>query len=88
MSITSIRLQPELEETLKDMAKKLQRSRNWLINQAVKEFIEKQASEEKRWQETLQALDSVKAGKVIDAEAVHAWLESWGADTELQQPKT
>ena len=88
MSITSIRLQPELEETLQDMAKKLQRSRNWLINQAVKEFIEKQASEEKRWQETLQALDSVKAGKVIDAEAVHAWLESWGTDTELQKPKT
>ena len=40
MPITSIRLQAELEEPLMLMAKKFQRSKNWMINQAIKEFVE------------------------------------------------
>ena len=60
MGVTSIRLQPEVEEPLKLLSKKLDRSRNYLINQAIKEFIEKQAIEEKRWADTVLALESVK----------------------------
>ena len=38
--------------------------------------------DEKRWQDTLDALESVKEGKVIDGEKVHDWLESWGTAQE------
>ncbi len=87
MSVTSIRLQPEIEKTLDEAAKKLQRSKNWLINQAIKEFLQKESLEDKRWQDTLKALDSLNSGKVIDGTSVHSWLESWGSDTEVQKPK-
>lgn len=87
MSVTSVRLQKELETPLEDLAKKLHRSKNWLINQAVKEFVEKGNLETQRWTETLQALDSVEQGKVVDSEDVHKWLDTWGTEKELSPPK-
>ena len=87
MSVTSIRLQKELEAPLEDLARKSHRSKNWIINQAVKEFVERGSMEERRWAETLQAIDSVEQGKVVGSEEVHEWLESWGSDSELSPPK-
>jgi len=83
MSVTSIRLQKDLESPLEDLAKKLHRSKNWLINQAVKEFVERGSLEERRWVETMQALDSVEQGKIIGSKEVHGWLNSWGNYDEV-----
>ena len=87
MSTTSIRLQPEIEEPLRNLSKKLDRSRNYLINQAVKEYIERQVMEDLRWAGTLPALKSVQTGKTIPGDQVISWLESWGTDKELPKPK-
>lgn len=88
MSVTTVRLQPEVEESLLDMAQKLQRSKSWLINQALREYFERQSLEQDRWQETLQAMESVAQGKVVSGEAVNTWLQSWGSADELSPPKT
>lgn len=88
MSITTVRLQPDLEENLQTMATSLHRSKSWLINQAVKEFIERSHSEQQRWQQTLQAMESVAQGRMVAGEAVHAWLKSWGTENELPPPES
>lgn len=88
MSVTSIRLQPDLEAPLEVLCKKLDRSKNYIINQAVKEFIRQQELAEQRWQDTLPALESVKAGKAVPADKVYEWMRSWGTDSELQKPKS
>ena len=87
MSVTTVRLQPELEESLGVMAEKTHRSKSWLINQALREFFERQELEQSRWQETLQAMESVAQGKAVSAEAVNTWLQSWGSANELPPPK-
>lgn len=87
MSVTSIRLQPEIENPLEKLATKLDRSKNYLINQAIKEFIARRALDEARWDETLEALDSVKSNKLIEEQSVNEWLESWGSENELTPPK-
>ncbi len=87
MSVTSVRLQPEIENPLEQLATKLDRSKNYLINQAIKEFIARRALDEARWDETLEALDSVKSNKLIEEQRVNEWLESWGAENELKPPK-
>lgn len=87
MSVTTVRLQPEVEESLSAMASKLQRSKSWIINQALGEFLARQSQEQSRWQETLQAMESVAQGKVVSGDAVHAWLESWGSAHEVTPPK-
>ena len=86
MSVTTVRLQPEVEEGLEAMADKLQRTKSWLINQALREYIERETVERLRWQQTLKAMESVARGQVVDGEAVHAWLESWGTENELSAP--
>lgn len=87
MSVTTVRLQPDIEQSLQAMAEALQRSKSWVINQAVKEFAEKQALEQERWQETLKAMASVAQGQVVKGDDVHAWLQSWGTAEELSVPK-
>jgi predicted transcriptional regulator len=88
MGVTSIRLNPEIEKPLEKLTEKLDRSRNYLINQAVKEFVMRQAMEQDRWQDTLEALDSVKNGRLIDADIVEKWMNSCGSDDELPMPTT
>jgi len=86
MSVTSIRLQSDIESPLEELAKKLDRSKNYLINQALKEFIARQSMDDNRWEETLQALSSIESGKSIPESEVSAWLKSWGTDEELSPP--
>ena len=86
MGVTSVRLQAEIETPLEALAKRLERSKNYLINQAIKEFLERQSLEEERWRETVSAIESVKAARRVPEADVNAWLNSWGAENELKPP--
>jgi predicted transcriptional regulator len=87
MGVTTVRLQPELEESLEAVAAKLQRSKSWLINEALREYLAREQEEAARWADTLAALESVRAGRVVEAEGVHDWLRSWGTSKEVRAPK-
>ena len=87
MSITSIRLADDVEKPLESLANKLDRSKNYLINQAIKEFLAKNSLAESRWAETLEALDSIKSGRSLDESDVNAWLNSWGTGGRQEPPK-
>ena len=71
MGVTSIRLKAEIEIPLEDLSKKLDRSKNYLINRAIKEFLDRELIGNSRWGETLEALDSVKSGKLVDEKQVN-----------------
>ena len=86
MGVTSVRLNSDIEAPLENLAKRLDRSKNYLINQAIKEFVVRQAMEDSRWEDTLKALDSVKEGKVINESEVISWLKTWGTDSESSPP--
>jgi predicted transcriptional regulator len=88
MGITSIRLSDDVDQPLNALAKKLDRSKNYIINQAIKEFLAKQSLEQSRWQETLEALESIREGKSIDETDVNAWLNSWGTENPTQPPES
>ena len=86
MSVTSVRLNSDIETPLENLARRLDRSKNYLINQAIKEFLARQAMEDSRWEDTLKALDSIKKGKVIDESEVISWLKTWGTESESSPP--
>jgi len=50
MSVTTVRLQAEVEQHLEAIASRLHRSKGWVINQALSEYIEKQQLEQERWE--------------------------------------
>jgi predicted transcriptional regulator len=87
MGVTSIRLSADVEAPLETLAQRLDRSKNYLINQAIKEFVARQAMDDARWEDTLKALASIKEGKTIDESEVVSWLRSWGTDDESPAPR-
>lgn len=87
MGVTSIRLSEDVEVSLEQLAKKLDRSKNYLVNQAVREFVWRQAMEEIRWTDTVEALESVKAGRLVESGKVTQWLKSWGSDSPKSPPE-
>ena len=86
MSVTSLRLSQGIEAPLENLAQRLDRSKNYIINLAIKDFIARQMMEDSRWDDTLAALNSVKSGKLINESSVTEWLQSWGTDKELSPP--
>jgi len=86
MSITSVRLNDDIEKPLESLAKKLDRSKSYLINQAIREFVARQSVNDLRWEETLEAIESVTRGELIDESEVNAWLNSWGTENLKQAP--
>lgn len=86
MSVTSVRIQEDLKQPLEDLADKLSRSRNWLINEALKEYLSRHKSDSIKWRDTLEAIDSIENSEVIEGDKVHAWLNSWGTKNEKKPP--
>lgn len=86
MGMTTVRLPPETEQELDELAGRLDRSKGWVINQALAEYAARQRLEQVRWLETLEALEAVAEGRVVDADRVHAWLRSWGTPSETTSP--
>lgn len=88
MSNTSIRLSKDIDQPLESLARKMDRSKNYLINQAIREYLIRQSQEESRWEDTRQALESIQAGHSVDESEVNAWLNSWGTANRRKTPGT
>lgn len=78
-----------LADKVDQMASRLERSRGWIMKQALSAWI---AQEEERDRLTQEALADVDAGRVIDHhvidhQAVQAWAESLGTDQPLPVPR-
>lgn len=73
-----------LAEKVDQMAARLERSRGWIMKQALSAWI---AQEEERDRLTQEALADVDAGLVVDPLAVQAWADSLGADQPLPLPR-
>lgn len=73
-----------LAEKVEQMAVRLERSRGWIMKQALSNWI---ALEEERSRLTREAMTDVDAGNVISHQSVQAWVDSLGTDMSLQVPR-
>lgn len=87
MNATTVRLRPEIEKGLDEMAASTRRTKSWLINEALGDYLARKESGQARWEETLQAVASVAQGHVASGKDVHAWLQTWGKNNEIKPPK-
>ena len=74
----------QLAEQVDHLAQRLDRSRGWIVKQALSAWVEQ---EEERRRLTLEALADVDTGNVIDHRAVQAWAESLDTDAPLPAPR-
>jgi predicted transcriptional regulator len=87
MAVTSVRLTPEVEKKLASVAERARRTKSWLIQEAVRDYLDRMGQDERRWADTLEALASVKAGRVIAGDDMMDWIASWGKKTEKKPPR-
>ena len=73
-----------LAEKVEQVAARLERSRGWIVKQALSAWIDQ---EEERSRMTREALDDVDAGRVIDHQAIQAWADSLSTSNPLPVPR-
>ncbi len=73
-----------LADKVDQMADRLERSRGWIMKQALSAWV---AQEEERDRLTREAIADVDAGDVISHQAVQAWADSLGTDNPLPVPR-
>jgi predicted transcriptional regulator len=72
-----------LAEKVDALAVRIERSRGWIMKQALAAWIDQ---EEERHQMTLEALADVDAGRLIDHRHIQAWADSLSTDNPLPPP--
>jgi predicted transcriptional regulator len=73
-----------LAEKIDQLAARLERSRGWVVKQALTAWVDQ---EEERSRLTREALADVDARMVVDHRSVQAWAESLGTDQPLPLPR-
>lgn len=67
----------ELAERVDELAERLERSRGWVVKQALTDWV---ALEDERRQLTLEALADVDSGRVVEHDSMISWAAGFGAD--------
>lgn len=73
-----------LAEKVDQLAARLERSRGWIMKQALSDWIDQ---EEERSRLTREALADVDAGCVISHQSIQAWADSLNTDKPLPVPR-
>jgi predicted transcriptional regulator len=74
-----------LAEKVDELAARLDRSRGWIVKQALTDWVER---EEERYRLTRIALSDVDEGRVIDHARMLAWADSLDTDNPLPTPSS
>lgn len=83
MKVLTAHVPLALAKRVDAMAARLERSRGWVMKQALAAWVD---LEEERHRMTLEALADVDAGRVIDHQAIQAWAESLRTEQPLPPP--
>jgi len=72
----------ELIEEIDAVSQRLDRSRAWVVKEAVREYLARRAEDQKRWDETLEAIEAADRGDVLSSDEVLGWVDTWGMPGE------
>jgi len=87
MGMTSVPVPDEMLSRLESAAARLRRSKGWMINDALREYLEREERCVQRLAETRQGLGEVDAGDLVEGDEVLAWLDRWGTPDEREMPR-
>ena len=81
--VVTTRVLPNLKGKLDELAKSTHRARSWLINEALRSYLDSNA-----WQvEAIeQGMQASKNGELISGDKVNEWLKTWGTENEKAPP--
>jgi predicted transcriptional regulator len=87
MGMTSVRVPDDVLSRLESTAARLRRSKGWIINDALREYLEREERRVQRLEETREALAELEVGDLVEGDEILAWLDSWGTSDEREPPR-
>jgi predicted transcriptional regulator len=76
MTTLATQVTDDFADEIDSIAVELERPRDWVIQDALREYVSRHRLEAQRWRETQDAIDAAERGEVVPAEEVFAWLET------------
>jgi len=88
LTTTSLKLDIEIKERIQKLAESRRRSANWLMGEAIREYVSREEAREQFNRDTVEAWEEYKrTGKSISAEAADAWLARLEAGEDVDPPE-
>jgi predicted transcriptional regulator len=81
--VVTAHIPTELAAKVDAIAARRDRSRGWIMKQALSAWVEQ---EEQRYRLTLEALADVDAGRTVDHDDVETWVDSLDSEQPLPMP--
>lgn len=84
----SIKIEPEIKERVKKLAKSKQRSSHWLMKEAISQYVEREEQREAiRRDATTAWAEYKRTGLYVTHEEADAWLAKLERGQEVEPPK-
>lgn len=84
MTTFSVRLPDPLKNDLDELAQATNRSRAYLVKEAVAAYV---AEQQAYIRELLEAKASAEKGPLYSFDVISRWMDTWGTDHELPPPE-
>jgi predicted transcriptional regulator len=85
---TSIKLDDELTQRVRQLANLRQRSPHWIMREAIREYVTREEARESFRREAMTSwLAYQETGRYLTGEEIRAWLSTWGTDAEAEPPE-
>jgi len=86
-AVIRARVPEELKENFEKAAATHEMNLSHAIRVLMGQYVEHEKEVARRHEETLEALEDVKTGRVVDGDEVMTWLAGWGTDDEMEPPR-
>ena len=84
---TSINIDDELKGRIQQLASQRQRSSNWIMREAIIQYVEREEARESFKQEALASWAAYQVtGRHLAVQEARTWLGGWGTDGEAELP--
>ena len=80
--IIRTRIDDDLKKSFDSIMRRKGLTASKVLRNFIIDYIERENISERRDQETREALEQVKLGRVVDGDVVMSWLKTWGTDDE------
>ena len=84
---TSLEIDDELKSRIQHLAAARDRSANWVMREAIKQYVDREEGRERFRQEALDAWTAYReTGRHLTGDEVADWLNGWGTADEIGMP--
>jgi predicted transcriptional regulator len=85
---TSIKIDDKLKNRVRDLANARRRSANWIMKEAIQQYVDREEAIESIQQEATESwIEFQETGLHITGQEASAWLRTWGTDEEMEIPE-